>query len=195
MEAWSCCLQVYLRKGPTRAREEVRSHDLGKLFMKWDEQGRTKAELAYQDRVLEDLEANRIYEAASQTTLNIGPHGQMPTDYSERKAEYDEAFNQCKVKLLHEGSPTVQDVVGKLDASLLGPRNITWLCNPTHADMIKGFPCNRRPGIQRIAVHRVVPIHSGHPASRVPGLRRGIPQKGGNRARALWMALPERDET
>ena len=37
--------------------------------------------------------------------------------------------------------PTVRDVVGKLDAAL-GPRNITRLCNPTHAEMIKGYPCN-----------------------------------------------------
>ena len=35
----------------------------------------------------------------------------------------------------------MRDVVRKLDAAL-GPRNITRLCKPTHAEMIKGYPCN-----------------------------------------------------
>ena len=141
-EAMELLLKVYLKRGPVAmARKEAWGHDLGKLFMKWDKQGRTKAELAYQNGVLGDLEANRIYEAASQATLNLGPHRELPPDYSEQKAKYDEAFRRYKVKLLHDDSPTVRDVVGKLDTAL-GLRNITRLCKPTHAEMIKGFPCN-----------------------------------------------------
>ena len=141
-EAMELLLKVYLKKGPpAMERKEAWGHDLGKLFMKWPDQDRTKAELAYQNGVLGDLEVNRIYEAASQATLNLGRHREPPPDYSERKAEYNEAFRQYQVKLLHEGSPMVRDVVGKLDAAL-GARNITQLCKPTHAKMIKGFPCN-----------------------------------------------------
>ena len=139
-EAMELLLKVYLQKGPpSMAREKTLGHNLGKLFMKWDDQGRTKAELAYQHGVLEDLEVNRINSAASQATLNLGPHGLLPPDYSERKAEYNEAFRQYHVTLLHESSPTVRDVVGKLDAAL-GARNITWLCKPMHE--IKGFRCS-----------------------------------------------------
>ncbi len=83
----------------------------------------------------------RIGPAASRATLNLGPHRELPPDYSKRKAEYNEAYRQYHVKLLCEGSPTVRDVVGKLDV-VLGPRNITCLCKPTHAEVIKGFPCN-----------------------------------------------------
>ena len=82
---------------------------------------------------------NRIGKAAKQETF--GPQRELPPDYSKRKAEYDKAFHQYQVKLLCEGSPTVRDVVGKVDA-VLGPRNITWLCKPTYSDVTKGFPCN-----------------------------------------------------
>ena len=141
-EAMELLLKVYLKKGPSSmARKEAWGHDLGELFMKWDDQGRTEAELAYQNGVLGDLETNRIYTAASEATLNLGPHGLLPPDYSERQAEYDEALRQHQIKLLNEGSPTVRDVVVKLDAAL-GARNITWICKPMHAEMIKGFPCN-----------------------------------------------------
>ena len=141
-ETMELLLKVYLKKGPWAIpRKEAWGHDLGELFMKWDAQGRTKAELAYQDGVLGDLKANRIGKAAGQATLNLGRHRELPPDYSERKAEYNEAFHQYQVKLLHEGSPTVRDVVDKLDAAL-GPKNITRLCKPTHAEMIKGYPCN-----------------------------------------------------
>ena len=140
-EAMELLLKVYLKRGMGMVRNKVWGHDLGKLFMQWDEQGRTKAELAYQRGVLGDLEANRIVPAASQATLNLGRHGDLPHDYSERKAEYDEAFRQYQVKLLHEDSPTVREVVGNLDAAL-GARNITWLCKPAHAGEIKGFPCD-----------------------------------------------------
>ena len=140
-EAMELLLKVYLKRGTGMVRNKVSGHDLSKLFMQWDERGRTKAELAYQRGVLGDLEANRIVPAASQATLNLGRHGDLPQDYSERKAEYDESFHQYKVKLLHENSPTVQAVVGNLDAAL-GARNITWLCKPAHAGEIKGFPCD-----------------------------------------------------
>ena len=141
-EGMELLLKVYLKKGPKAIpREEAWGHDLGELFMKWDDQDRAKAELAYQDGVLGDLKANRINKAASQATLNLDRHGLLPPDYSEREAEYNEAFRQYQIKLLHEGSPTVRDVVVKLDAAL-GPRNITRICKPTHAEMIKGFPCN-----------------------------------------------------
>ncbi len=140
-EAMELLLKVYLRKGqPDMAREEAWGHDLGELFMKWDEQGRTKAELAYQRGVLKDLEINRISRAAEQATLNLGPHRELPHDYSERKAEYNEAFRQYHVKLLYEDSPTVRDVVRNLDAAI-GAKNITSLC-PTRTDEIKGFHCN-----------------------------------------------------
>ena len=141
-EAMELLLKLYLTRGAAgMAEKEAWGHDLGDLFMKWGDQGRTKAELAYQRGVLDDLKMNRIYQAASRATLNLDQHGDLPADYSKRKAEYDEAFQKNRVTLLHEGSPTVRDVVGNLDA-VLGARNITWLCKRTHLGEIKGFSCN-----------------------------------------------------
>ena len=138
-EGMELLLKVYLKRGPGREEQEAWGHDLGELFMQW-EQGRTKAELTYQSDVLTDLKMNRIRPAAKRATLNLGPNRDLPPDYSERKVEYDEAFRQYHVKLLHENSPTVREVVSSLDVAL-GARNITRLCNPGHADDIKGFPC------------------------------------------------------
>ena len=47
--------------------------------MKWDEPGRTKAELAYQRGVLGDLKRNRVSLAAERETLNLGPNREPPT--------------------------------------------------------------------------------------------------------------------
>ena len=139
-EGMELLLKVYLKRGLGRGEKEVWGHDLGELFLQWDEQGRTTAELAYQSGVLNDLKINRIRPAAEQATLHLGPHRELPPDYSERKAEYQEAYRQYQIKLLHEGSPTVEEVVKKLDA-VLGARNITKLCKSAQADNIKGFPC------------------------------------------------------
>ena len=138
-EGMELLLKVYLKRGLGREGQEAWGHDLGELFMQW-KQGRIKAELAYQSYVLEDLEMNRIRPAAKRATLNLGPNRELPPDYRERKAEYDEAFRQYQVKLLHENSPTVREVVSSLDVAL-GARKITRLCKPGHAGDIKGFPC------------------------------------------------------
>ena len=138
-EGMELLLKVYLKRGPGGEGQEAWGHDLDKLFMQW-KQGCTKAELTYQSDVLNDLKMNRIRPAAQRATLNLGPNRELPPDYSERKAEYDEAFRQYYVKLLHEGSPTVREVVSSLDVAL-GARNIARLCKPGHADDIKGFPC------------------------------------------------------
>ena len=140
-EAMELLLKLYLKRVLGMAKNKAWGHDLGNLFMQWDEQGRTKAELAYQRGVLKDLEVNRIFQAASWATLNLGPDRELPPDYSERKAEYNEAFRHYYVKLLNENSPTVRKVVNKLDAAL-GARNITWLCKPAHVREIKGFQCD-----------------------------------------------------
>lgn len=69
-ESMELLLKVYLRKGPLALTKEVtRGHDLVSLFDKWDEQGRAKAEVAYQRGVLEDLEVNRISPAAAKTNV------------------------------------------------------------------------------------------------------------------------------
>ena len=138
-ESMELLLKVYLRKGPLSLPEKyTHGHSLVSLFKKWDERDRTKAELAYQRGVLEDLEVNRISRAAAQATLNIGRDGQLPPDYGKRKAEYHEAFRQYKIKLLQEGDPTVRDVVCKLDGAL-GARKMTWLCESTLSGEIKGI--------------------------------------------------------
>ena len=103
--------------------------------------GRNKAELAYQHGVLGDLKINRISRAAKWATLNLGSNREMPHDYNERKAEYQEAYRQYHIRLLHEASPTVQNVLEQLDAAL-GARNITTLCNPTYVGEIKGYLYN-----------------------------------------------------
>ena len=56
-EGMELLLKVYLKWNMGK---DVRGHDLGKLFMQWDEQGRTKTELAYQNGVWRDLMMNRI---------------------------------------------------------------------------------------------------------------------------------------
>ena len=136
-EGMELLLKVYLKRSLSMPREEAWGHDLGKLFMQWG-QDRAKAELAYQSGVLNDLKMNRIRPAAEQATLNLGPNREPPADFSERKAEYNAAFRQYHVKLLHEGSPTVEEVAKKLDVAL-GARNIVQLCNAVHESEIKGF--------------------------------------------------------
>ena len=51
---------MYLKRGLGREAKEAWGHDLGELFMQWDEQGRSTAELAYQNHVWQDLMMNRI---------------------------------------------------------------------------------------------------------------------------------------
>ena len=137
-EAMELLLKLYLIRGPRALpREEAWGHDLGKLFAKWDEPGRVKAELTYQRAVLNELNVNRVHQASSQATLNLGPNGELPPDYDQRNTVYNKAYRQYRVKLLHEGNPTVRDVVVKLDAAL-GAKNIKQLCKPTHAGEIKG---------------------------------------------------------
>lgn len=136
-EGMELLLKVYLKRSLNMSREEAWGHDLGRLFMQWG-QDRAKAELAYQSGVLNDLKMNRIRPAAEQATLNLGPNREPPADYSERQAEYNAAFRQYHVELLHEGSPTVGEVAKKLDAAL-GARNIVQLCNAVHESEIKGF--------------------------------------------------------
>ena len=136
-EGMELLLKVYLKRGLDRGEKEVWGHDLGKLFMQWDEQGRTTAEVAYQNYVWKDL--RKRSQAAALETLRLGRHRELPPDYSERKAEDNDAYRQYQIKLLHEGSPTVEEVVKKLD-TVLGARNITTLYKSAQADNIKGFP-------------------------------------------------------
>lgn len=136
-EGMELLLKVYLRRTMNLDQNATRGHDLGELFMMWDEKGRTAAELAYQHGVAQDLEANRIWPATLKVAMNVSPPSKiLPTDYSERKIEYEKASRRYKAELLCEASPTVGDVVSRLDA-VLGPRNITWLC-PGYADEIQG---------------------------------------------------------
>ena len=51
-EGMELLLKAYLRKVMGK---ESHGHDLGKLFMQWDKEARTKAELAYQNHVLAHL--------------------------------------------------------------------------------------------------------------------------------------------
>jgi len=136
-EGMELLLKVYLKWSMGK---EVRGHDLGELFMQWDEQGRIKAELAYQNDVWRDLMMNRISRVIEQEVLHLGPNREPPPDYNERKTEYEKAVQQYHTKLLYEDSPTVEKIVNKVDA-VLGPRNITRLCKPAHAERIQGFPC------------------------------------------------------
>lgn len=141
-EAMELLLKLYLKRGPADPeRKPAWGHDLGELFMKWDEHGRTKAELTYQRGVLHDLRINRINRAAQRATLNLGPTRELPDDYEERKAEYQEAYRQYHVELLHKGSPTVRNVLRKLDFAL-GARNIIRLCKSSRSESNKGFTCN-----------------------------------------------------
>lgn len=54
-EGMELLLKAYLRKAMGKQKEESQGHNLGKLFEKWDEEARTKAELAYQNHVLNGL--------------------------------------------------------------------------------------------------------------------------------------------
>ena len=136
-EAMELLLKVYLKRGRMAIEpNEAWGHDLGELFMKWDANGRTEAELAYQRGVLKDLWINRIGKAASRATLNLGPNRELPHDYDEQKTEYNEAYREYHIRLLQDGCPTVLDVVRKLDAAL-GAKNIASLC-PTRRDEVKG---------------------------------------------------------
>ena len=54
-EGMELLLKVYLRKVMGKQKEESKGHDLGELFEKWDEEARTKAELAYQNHVVKRL--------------------------------------------------------------------------------------------------------------------------------------------
>lgn len=136
-EGMELLLKVYLRRVLKLDGKKTWGHDLGKLFMKWDAKSRTKAEIAYQEGVLNDLESNRICQAALKATMNLGSYQEPPSDYSEREAEYQEAFRRYQVELLQEGSPTVGDVVRKLDVAL-GQKNITSLCSG-YANEIQGY--------------------------------------------------------
>ena len=111
-EAMELLLKLYLKRGPKKTVSEIKCHDLGKLFMMWDEKRRTEAELAYQRFVLDDIKKKRI----------------------------NKTLRQYRKKLLHEGSPTVRDVLKNLDDKL-GARNITWLCELNYQRVIKGCPC------------------------------------------------------
>ena len=51
-EAMKLLLKVCLKEGAGIEPNEAWGHDLGELFMKWDANGRTEAELAYQRGVL-----------------------------------------------------------------------------------------------------------------------------------------------
>ena len=139
-EGMELLLKLYLKRGSGSDFNKIKSHDIGELFMLWDKEMRTNAELAYQKGVLEDIRKNRIFRAASQATLNLDRDGFLPPDYEERKMQYNEAFRQYKIKLLYEDSPTVRDVVRNLDAAL-GARNITWICKSAYASKVDGFPC------------------------------------------------------
>ena len=140
-EAMELLLKLYLRRGLKKPEKKTQGHDLGKLFMMWDEERRTKAELEYQCVVLADINDNRINSPeAHRAVLGFDWNSALPPDYSERKAEHRETFQQYKKKLLHEGSPTVRDVLNNLDVRL-GARNITWLCELNYQHVIKGFPC------------------------------------------------------
>ena len=116
-EGMELLLKVYLRRVLKLDENKTWGHDLGELFMKWDQQGRHKAEVAYQGSVLGDLNLNRIWPARGRTTLKFDSQGE----------------------LLQEGSLTVGDVIRRLDATL-GERNINWLCYG-YKDEIRGFPC------------------------------------------------------
>ena len=135
-EGMELLLKVHLKWSMGK---EVRGHDLGKLFMQWDEQSRIKAELSYQNGMLKDLRINRISRVIEREVLHLGPNRELP-HYNERRTEYEKAVQQYHTKLLYEDSPTIEKVVNKVDA-VLGARNITRLCKPACAERIKGFPC------------------------------------------------------
>ena len=136
-EGMELLLTVYLRRTMKLGQNKTRGHDLGELFMMWNEKGRTAAELAYQHGVAQDLEVNRILPATLKVAMNVSPPSKiMPPDFSERKIEYEEASRRHIAELLCKAFPTVGNVVRRLDAAL-GPRNITWLC-PGYADEIQG---------------------------------------------------------
>lgn len=116
-EGMELLLKVYLRKVLKLSENQTKGHDLSKLFLKWDVEGRTNAEIAYQRGVLADLNLNRIMQVPDLTVLNRSSHKD----------------------LLERNSPTVGDVVCSLDVAL-GQRNITWLCY-SYKDEIKGFLC------------------------------------------------------
>lgn len=133
-EAMELLLKVYLRRG---SKKGAWGHNLGELFMKWDERSRTRAEIVYQRGVLGELETNRIAEAAW-IKVGVNWHRELPQDFSQREEEYREAFRQHQTELLCKNSSTVRDVVRKLD-DILGAKNITSLCNPSHESMIRGY--------------------------------------------------------
>ncbi len=54
-EGMELLLKAYLRKAMGKQKEESQGHNLGKLFKQWDDEARTKAELAYQNHVLNGL--------------------------------------------------------------------------------------------------------------------------------------------
>ena len=137
-EGMELLLKVYLKRGRKFDSNKIRDHDLGKLFMLWDREMRTNAEITYQKGVLEDIFINRIFPVVSQATQNLDRNGALPPDYEERKTQYDEDYRQYMTKLLCEDSPTVRDVVGKLDAAL-GARNITWICKPGYTSKVDGL--------------------------------------------------------
>ena len=139
-EGMELLLKVYLKRESRFDLNKIRRHDLGELFMLWDKEMRTNAELTYQKGILKDIRINRIFRAASQATLNLDRNGVLPPDYEEKKTQYHKDFRRYQFKLLYECSPTVRDVVRNLDATL-GARNITWICKPAYASKIYGFLC------------------------------------------------------
>ena len=137
-EAVELLLKLYLRRGPlNRSYEETHGHDLGKLYMEWDDHGRVDAELAYQRDELGGIK-NRIFGAASQAVFKVDRWGTLPPDYTERQTEYLEAWRRYHEKLLSEGHPTVRDVVQRLDSEL-GAKAVTSLCKPAFATEMKGY--------------------------------------------------------
>lgn len=143
-EAMELLLKVYLKRGLGMARGEAWGHDLGKLFMQWDEheQGhKARAELSYQRDVLSDLKMNRILRAFQMTLqreYNMEDYRDWPPGLSEEQVKEKE--HQYLTELTRDGSATVHEIVGNLDA-ILGAKNIIELCKPAHAGEIRGFPC------------------------------------------------------
>ena len=65
-------MKVYLRKVMGKQKEESKGHDLGELFEKWDEEARTKAELAYQNHVVKREGSHTVEEVVNKVDAILG---------------------------------------------------------------------------------------------------------------------------
>ena len=138
-EAVELLLKRYLQRGPQRLpARETWGHNLAELFGKWSDDGRRDAELAYQKRVFEEITFNRV-GAAVDARFTAGRDGVLPPDIQDPAKEYDRARRETVTALLREGSPTVGDVVQRING-ILGAKNITDLCG-THGRGLQGFDC------------------------------------------------------